>query len=155
MIASNKGGGTLTRIERSIEIKSPPEKVWPLLLWERCAEYNPSIKSVKSTSEKKRGVGATAHVLGKGDGQKFEYDIEVTEYVENDKCAWRTTSGDWTALGSNILKPTEAGTELTMMIDYQLPYSLLGKIIDKLRVRKSIERNIETALENIKSIVEK
>ena len=145
----------MARIERSIEIKAPSEKVWPLLSWERCAEFNPSIKSVKSTSEKKRGVGETAHVVGEGDDQKFEYDIEVTEYVENERCSWRTTSGDWTALGTYVLKPTEAGTELTMITDYQLPYSLLGKIIDKLRVRKGVERNIETALENIKSIVEK
>ena len=144
----------MTRIERSIEIKASPEKVWPLLLWDRCTEYNPTIKSVKLTSEK-RGVGQTAHVVGAGDGQKFEYDIEVTEHVENEKCAWRTTSGDWTAVGSNILKPTEAGTELTMIIDYQLPYSFLGKIIDRFSVRKSIERSIETALENLKSIVEK
>lgn len=147
----------MTRLERSIEIKAPPEKVWELLAWDRLPEWYPSIKTAEYTSEKREGVGATAHVTGEDEEmkQKFEYDIEVTECVENERATWRTTSGDFTAFGSTTLKPTEAGTELTMMIDYHLPYSILGKIIDRLKVRKLMEKYFETGMENLKSIAEK
>lgn len=89
------------------------------------------------------------------EGQKFEYDAEVTEHVENERLAWRSTSRDWTAFGSITLKPMEAGTKVTMVINYELPYSVLGKIIDRLKGRKAMEKGLETALENLKNIVEK
>jgi len=38
--------------------------------------------------------------------------------------------------------------------DYALPYSLLGMIIDKLRVSKSMREGLETALKNLKKLVE-
>lgn len=145
----------MTRIERSIEIRAPPEKIWELLAWDRTPEWYRYIKRAEYTSETRAGVGATAHVIGEAEGQKFEYDIEVTKYVENERAAWRTTSGTWTAFGSGTLKPTEAGTKVTIVINYQLPYSVLGKIIDRLKGRKAMEKGLETALENLKSIVEK
>jgi uncharacterized membrane protein len=144
----------LTRIEGSIEIKASPEKVWPLLSCEKIPEWYPNIKSHEFTSEK-RGLGATYHVAGEGDGQKFEYDAEVTEYVENSRVAWRTISGDWTAFGSTTLEPTEGGTKVAMVNDYQLPYSIIGKIIDRLKVRKSMENALEKALENLKVMAER
>lgn len=145
----------MTRIEKSIEIRAPPEKVWPLLFWDGLPEWYPYIKRAEYTSKKRAAVGATAHVIGEAEGQKFEYDAEVTEYVENERATWRTTSGNWTAFGSTTLKPTKAGTKVTMVTNYELPYSILGKIIDGLKVRKSMEKGHERALENLKSIVEK
>lgn len=143
----------MTKVERSIEIKASPEKIWELISWDRFPEWYPYIKKSKYTSKKRAGVGATAHVIGDAEGQKFEYDAEVTEYVENERAAWRTTSGNWTAFGSTTLKPTEVGTKVTIAMNYELPYSILGKIIDKLKVRKSMEKGLERALENLKSMV--
>lgn len=143
----------MTRLEGSIEIRASPERIWPLLDCEEIPKWYPNIKSQEWTSEA-REVGATYHVTGEGDGQSFEYDAEITEHVENSRVAWRTTGGDWTALGSVDLEPTEARTKVTMVTDYQLPYSLLGKIIDRLSVRRSVEKALEDALENLKSMVE-
>jgi len=145
----------LTRIEKSIEIRAPPEKIWPLLFWDKVPEWYPYIKKAKYTSKKRADVGATAHIIGEAEGQKFEYDAETTEYVENERAAWRTTSGNWTAFGTTTLKPTETGTKVTMVINYELPYSILGKIIDRLKARKSMDKGLERALENLKSMVEK
>jgi len=145
----------LTGIEKSVEIKAPPEKVWPLLFWDRLPEWHPYIKRAEYTSKKRASVGAAAHVIGEAEGQKFEYDAETTEYVENERAVWRTTSGNWTAFGSTTLKPMKAGTKVTMVMNYELPYSILGKIIDKLKVKKSMGKGLETALENLKSMVEK
>jgi len=135
----------LTRVERSIEIKVPPEKVWPLHFWDRVPEWNDWVKEVRSTSKKRGVVGATYHVVAEG----REYDVEITEIVEYERCAWRSTSG-WTASGVTILERTDAGTKMTLRMDYTLP-----GIVDRLFARRAIEKNTEKALEKLKTILEK
>ena len=145
----------MARIEKSIEIKAPAEKVWQLLFWDRLPEWMDGIKKAEYTSEKRAEVGATAHVISEAAGVKAEWDVEITEYVENEKATWRSTAGNITAFGTTTLKPTEAGTEINLVIDYELPYSILGKIIDRLMVGKEMEKGFERALEKLKNILEK
>jgi hypothetical protein len=57
-------------------------------------------------------------------------------------------------LGSNILKPITGGTELTIVANYDMPYSFLGKIIDKLKVSKDMEKTIESANQYLKNLLE-
>jgi hypothetical protein len=40
-------------------------------------------------------------------------------------------------------EPTAKGTKLTKTTDYELPYSILGKMIDKIRVHKDMEKTDE------------
>jgi len=145
----------LARIEKSIEISAPPEKVWPMLYWDRVPEWLDGIKEAEYTSEEKDCVGATAHVIGETAGVKVEFDVEITEYIENEKATWRSTAGNFTAIGLTALKPTEMGTELTLMMDYDLPYSILGKIVDKLMVGREIEKGFERSLKKLKNTIEK
>ena len=46
----------MARIEKSIEIKAPAEKVWQLLFWDRLPEWMDTIKKAVYTSEKRAGV---------------------------------------------------------------------------------------------------
>ena len=137
-------------MEKSIEIKAPPEKVWSISSWERIPEYFETVKKVEWTSEEKNKIGATLHITGEVGGTKAEYDVEITELVENEKTAFRTTGGNITLSAHSILSPTKDGTKITYVEEYELPYSVLGKIIDKLRVRKAIEKDAERALEKLK-----
>jgi len=41
------------------------------------------------------------------------------------------------------------------VIDYELPYSVLGKLIDKLRVHKAMDKSYDVALKKLKDIMEK
>ena len=107
------------------------------------------------TSEDKDKVGSTVHVTSEIAGVKGEFDAEITEMVENKKAAWRTTSGNPTMIYSATLSPTKTGSKMTTTVDYELPYSVLGKLIDKLRVHKAMEKDGEKALQKIKDTVEK
>ena len=60
-----------------------------------------------------------------------------------------------TIIYNATLEPAKVGTKLTTSFDYELPYSILGKLIDKLRVHKSLEKKSEKALEKMKEIAEK
>jgi uncharacterized membrane protein len=145
----------LTRIEKSTEIKASPEKLWPMVSgdgWMKC--YAP-LKKIEYTSKEKNKVGATYHVITELAGLKGNYDCETTEVIENEKVGWRTTGGNFTEIGSIVLVPTRGGTEVTYTTDYELPYSILGKIIDKLRLHKALEKAIETGLNKLKEMMEK
>ena len=118
----------MTRIEKSIEINAPPEKIWPLLQWERSTEWYKAFKTVTQTSKEKGVVGETYHITGEVAGTKAQWDAETTERVDNQREMWRSIGGDFTGFGSHILTPTKTGTKVTMMMDYDMPYSILGKL---------------------------
>lgn len=144
----------MARVEKSIEIEVTPDRIWEMLFWDRIPEWLEGIKEAIYTSEEKRNVGATAHVKAETAGVKVEFGVEITEYVENEGAAWRTTAGNFTAIGSTILKPTKIGTELTLMMDYELPYSILGKIVDKVLVSKETADGFQEGLEKLKEMLE-
>ena len=141
----------LGRIEKSVEIKALPEEVWPLLFFDRLPEWLDIFKKVECTSQKRDCAGAIFHVVGETAFMKTEFDVEITELVENEKAGWRSTLGGF---GKSSLNPTAAGTELNFIINYALPYSIFGKILDKLIVGREIEKSIEKGLEKLKSILE-
>jgi uncharacterized membrane protein len=146
----------LARIESSVVINAPSEKVFAKLVdFEGMPEWNDVIKEVKITSEKRKGVGVTFHQVAMAGDTLTESDAEVTEWIENERFDVRSTAGNLTFLGSNIVKPVTGGTEVTIVADYELPYSILGKIIDKLKVSKDISKNIESSNQNLKKLLEK
>ena len=44
---------------------------------------------------------------------------------------------------------------MTIDATYELPYSVLGKLIDKLRFRKAMEKSFEAGLKKLKDMMEK
>jgi coenzyme Q-binding protein COQ10 len=51
-------------------------------------------------------------------------------------------------------EPAEGGTRVTADIDYTVPWSVLGKVADRLFVERMEERAIHQTLENLKFVVE-
>jgi uncharacterized membrane protein len=146
----------LARIEESIEINASPQRIWPIVCWHKVPEWMDIIKEVTYTSEETNKVGATAHWIGEAGGIKSEWDTETTEWEPYVRGAWRTTVGTFTGIGSVTLNSTDlGGTQATFMMDYELPYSFLGKIIDKLRVYKAIEKGTNHGLKKLKIMAEK
>ena len=145
----------MTRIENSIEINASPEKIWPMIQWDRLPEWLDSCKNVEWTSKDKYKVGSTAHVKSELGGMKGEMDVEMTEVIENEKLAWRSTSKNAPMFGFRYLSPTKAGTKVTTVEDYEMPYSILGKLIDKLRFHKAFEKSVDIGLKKLKDMLEK
>jgi len=148
----------LGRIEKSIEIKAPPVKVWEMLALDRWSEWMDGWKNAEYTSEvhtpeDKYRVGASAHITEHAARIRIKYDFEITESLENEKITFRSKSKGYT-LVTYILKPVEEGTKLTYTIDYEMPWGILGKFLDKLGHRSG-EKKVEKELKNLKSILEK
>jgi hypothetical protein len=107
----------------------------------------------KWISEGAVGIGSVAHFVGKtGQG---DWDMEVTEFVKNKKMTMRTIGASKVnATNSVTLEAIARGTTVTYFDDYKLPYSVLGSIIDKLKVSKQMDKDNIKMLENIKRILE-
>jgi len=143
-------------VEKSIEIKASPDKVWEMLAFDRHPEWNEQYKSVEYTSKvrtpkDKYRVGASCHMTTK----EGVVDLEITESLENEKITYRVQGmkGVRNINGTFTLKPTELGTKITAVSDYELS-SLMLKMLSKL-VSKALEKDFEKSLEKLKSVLEK
>ena len=145
----------MVRMEKSFDIKAPPERVWEMLAFDRQVEWLPNVKSVEYTSkirnpEDKLRVGASAH-LSYID-KRWDCDVEITESLENEKMTYRSSKPSYTV--TYTLKPVEGGTKLTFLGYYEMPWGILGKIFYRL-AGGAFEKEVWKSFEKLKSILEK
>ena len=143
-------------MERSIEIRATPEKVWEMLALDRLPEWldEMEMKSGKYTSEvhtpeDKYKVGAIAHIIEK----RWEYDLEITESLENKKMMVHSI-GKYTYTFTFTLKPVDGGTKLTLVGDLEIPWRVLGTIYKALTMR-SFRKQLGKFIENLRAVLEK
>ena len=145
------------RIEKSIEIKASPEKVWEMLALDRLQEWNEEYGNVKYTSEvhspeDRYRVGAFSHTNMKGAG---ETNFEITESLRNEKMTFRM-------LGKRAnntvvtygLESVDEGTKFAYVMTFKLPWGIFGTFLDRL-FRGMLGKEAEKSLEKLKSILEK
>jgi len=144
----------MDRVEKSIEIKASPEKVWEMLALDRWSEWQVGsfldTKNMKFTSEvhtpaDKYRVGASAYPSAHP-----KADFKVTESIENEKITYLHENSPMTY----ILEPTDEVTRLTYVVEYEMPWGILGKFLLRL-LRGMGERDVEKGFEKLKSILEK
>jgi uncharacterized protein YndB with AHSA1/START domain len=152
-----RGGDVLGRIEKSIEIKAPPEKVWEMLALDRLPEWNEEYGNVKYTSdvrnsEDKYRVGASSHTNMKGAGA---IDFEITESLKNEKVTFRMIGKRANnTVVTYVLESVDDGTNFVYVMTYELPWGILGKGLGRL-AKGSLEKEGEKSLEKLKTILEK
>ena len=147
----------MRKITKSIEIEAAPEKVFAFLLdREKMNEASKGFSEFEYTSKGPVGEGTTMHYVTGSGGSTMEFDSEVIEFVRNEKFVSHTIGASkFKGTASFTLEPTTKGTKLTYSMDYEMPYSVLGKLIDKLRFRKAMEKSFEVGLKNLKNMMEK
>jgi hypothetical protein len=142
----------------SIEIEASPEKVFDSVISEKMNSLIREFVEGKWTSVGPVGVGSTAHYVGVNEHNKGEeWNAEVTEFAKNKKLTMYLTgtnkrSNDQT--NYYVFEPTTKGTKLTISSEYKMPYSILGKLIDWLVVRRMVEKTGTKMLENLKKAIE-
>ncbi|MCW4025729.1 MAG: SRPBCC family protein [Candidatus Bathyarchaeota archaeon] len=143
--------GTLSK---SIEIERPAEDVFRFVNdFDKMNAAHSGYTEAHYTSKGPVGVGSTAHFVGTHGGSNMEWDMRLTDFEENKKVRWHTDKPS-KMTNTLLLEPTSKGTILTHIVEYELPYSYLGRIIDKLKVRKDVEKEMDSWLENAKNIIE-
>jgi uncharacterized protein YndB with AHSA1/START domain len=149
-----KGGDSVTKLSKSIEIEASPEEVFNFIIdTEKMNKAHGGFTKGEYTSKGPVGLGTIMHMVGKHGGSNMEWDMEVTEFVKNKKFTTHTDKPS-KMTNSLILEPTDMGTKLTHEVEYELPYSILGKIIDKLKVSRDVKKELEMWLPNTKKALE-
>ena len=145
----------MTKITKSIEIEASPEKVFAFVISNKMNDVWKDLYEATWTSEGPIGVGSTSHFVGHPDFIKGEWDMEVTEFEKNKNMTMHTKGkSPMKATVSMILEPTTKGTNVTYVEDYQMPYSIFGKMIDIAKVRKGMEKAHIELLENLRKALE-
>jgi carbon monoxide dehydrogenase subunit G len=146
----------VTKLEKSIEIEATPEEAFAFLLDKnKMNEAGKGFSQFEYTSKGPIGVGTTKHVVAGSGKSKTEYDSKIIEFVINEKLVSRTIGASkFKSTESFTLEPTPKGTKVTYSMDYEMPYSVLGKLIDKVSVHKKMEEGISNAMENAKKTLE-
>ena len=146
----------MTKLTKMIEIEAAPEKVFAFINdLKKENEISKGFAEGELTSKGPIGVGSTIHYVAKAGGSQAEWDAEITEFVENKKVAMRSIGASkFKFIGVRTLEPTAKGTKFTSSMDYQLPYSILGRVVDKLRVRKDMEKSMDRTLASMKKAIE-
>jgi uncharacterized protein YndB with AHSA1/START domain len=149
------------RVESSVEIEAPIEKVFVYLSNPKNQEkiFVDSDFKVEDVSEPPAGVGTrfriSAFIAGRNVKSHWH---ELVEFKENHRIVSREVKG-----GSGVMKredltfaleTTARGTRLTITEDYEFPYSVLGKIVDKLMAKKGFERWIQSGAQRAREILE-
>jgi Polyketide cyclase / dehydrase and lipid transport. len=145
----------LTIIEKSIEIDASPKDVWTAILPENMPQWFEPFKEVEWTSEETHAAGSTFRVSSDIADTKSRWDAVMTEVKEDELGEWRTTSGSIYGVAKASLSPAGSGTKLSMSMDYKLPYSVIGRMFDKIRMHKELERDFEVGLADLKYLLEK
>ena len=72
-------------VQMSIEIKEPPEKVWPFLVEpEKIMRWYDIIQEFKYTGKQRSGAGTLFYYVEKSGPRLMTYHCKVTEWVKNE-----------------------------------------------------------------------
>ncbi|UCH36924.1 MAG: SRPBCC family protein [Candidatus Bathyarchaeota archaeon] len=150
------------RVETSIIIKSPPEKVWELLALDRWSEWQlgrgftslqieegVEFTSEVNTPEDKYRVGASAR------SQTYEnIAFKVMESLKNQKISYLIEEPGRHSTITCVLEPVVEGTWLTYSVNYDMPWGIIGKLLENM-FKGRFERQLEAeVLEKLKTILE-
>jgi uncharacterized protein YndB with AHSA1/START domain len=144
------------RVERSIEIAAPPEKIWPFLVEpERIMKWWITLRKYDYTSEQHTGIGMRFYVEEKTSGSLMKLNFEITEWVENEKIAFKMTSGTGVKVYEQrwVLEATPSGNRFNFMEKVELPYGIINKLIEPL-VRCMSGATINKMLAKLKGLAE-
>ena len=149
----------MAKIEKSIVIEAPVEKVFAFVtdFDNFLKASSPEMKmEVLSRDERPQRVGDIIKVRAKIGDQVWEVEVETTEFVKNKRQTVRQKGGAMKKmLMTDTFEPTDGGTKWTSIVEYELPYSLLGKLVDKLKFRKVIEKSTDYYVNKTKELIEK
>lgn len=149
----------MDKIDKSIVIQAPIEKVFEFVTKpENFAKAQPPEAGTKIITSPKGPpkVGNVWKMGMKAGGQAYEWENEVTEVIDNKKVSRRQKGGPFKKLEwTQSFEASEGGTRFSMKSEYEMPYSILGKIIDKLKIEKEMDKNFDHFMKKMKELIEK
>ncbi len=90
-------------------------------------------------------------------GKKMEWDGRVIEWAENDSIVWQAMSGTPEAMRMKAVNRVEKegkGTRYFLEVEYMPPYSILGRIMDLIMIKRNVRKMVQHSTQNLKRVLE-
>lgn len=140
----------MTRVVKQFDVGAPPERVFAVTSHpEKWPQWASFVKQASSN-------GPRAHWVYEMLGMSLESDTVETKVEENKIYGFQQTGG-FLKNGETLLEinPTKNGSSVTWTTEYEPPYSYLGKVMDKLRMKKQFEDAVDESAKNLKKLLER
>lgn len=145
----------MTKIEEKKIFESPVEKIWNFVIEpDNFPRYILGYIEGKILSENRTGINSEFEWYTKFFGHRLRSVEKTTEWKEYQKVAYHGTlagAGFWSQM---IFIKKNSNTELNIIIEYKMPYSVFGRLLDTLYFRRRVRREIKYSLNAIKKINE-
>ena len=151
----------MSKVSRTVDISAPVTNVFQYYARpEHIAKTFPEEVKMKVVPLKIKdgfGIGTVFRIEGEFGGRPLAWDMETVTYENNKIIQVKAINGPFKKnVISVMFEPLVEGkeTKLTFEADYELGYSIFGKAIDKLRLKKEIEMGIERSCQSVKKFIE-
>ena len=144
------------KVQGSIDIAAPPQKIWPFLVEpEKILKWCLTYQKFEYTGDKRSGVDSTFYVEEKAGGPLMKLNFTVTEWVQNERLAFRMTSGNFVKGYEQRLtvEPISSGSRFTYIEDIKLPYGVIGSIMGFF-AKSSSQSHLKEMLGKLKNLAE-
>jgi len=142
----------MARIEQSVEIKRPVDKVFAYTTdAESWPKWQSSMTEAGQTSQGQIGVGTTFKGINRWMGLRVKWVAKVTEYEPNKR--WSKNITYWSTIIEDhlIFDPLKGGTKFALVYDIKVGGFL--KLFSWMAAR-SMRKQMKVSLNNLKSILE-
>ena len=140
----------MTKIVKQFEVEASPDKVFAIIsVPEKWPQWASFVKRASS-------VGLKTHWVYDMGGMKVESDTQVSDVKENKVYEFCQTKGFMKDGGTRFdIKTSKKGSSITWTTEYELPYSYLGRLADKLRAKKQFDKAIDKSVSSLKQVLER
>jgi uncharacterized membrane protein len=87
----------------------------------------------------------------------MEWDGRITEWAEDGRIVWEAISGtpqEMRMKSVNRVEKEGDGTRYWLEVEYEPPYSIFGRIMDNIMIKRSVGKSIQNSILNLKRIME-
>ena len=146
MAAKNRDDQEMEQVEVAIHVDAPPEVIWAYM------SDLPFVRALPFTTMEVIGEPVNVGTINRLTfalplGLTFRFNEMVTEWVENERVAYRALSG-WKMEAVATLTPEGRSTRFTFTLRYRLPG------LWKLTPRWFMELGCRQGLENLRKMIE-
>jgi uncharacterized membrane protein len=114
-------------VRQVVEVMASPDEAYRL--WSRFEDFP---RFMQNVIEVRKTADRAYHWIVAGPlSERIEWDAEVTEDDPGRLIAWRSTTADIENSGEVRFEPTERGTRVIVVMNYDQPAGPIGKVVAK------------------------
>ena len=146
----------MPQVTEFIDINAPVAVVFHLIAQqpERMAEWWPPIELQERVTPPPTGLGSVSRYVYNMMNVSIRGEHEVIVYEENQHLRVETVSGIDSLFDFQFEPLNDILTRLTIMVDYTLPGSVVGQLMNRLVIEERNIQDLQEGLHNLKRMAE-